>query len=77
MQTLTASQAAADKGARTWTYEAIGHGRFVVRPEGCLGTCGWDGGKPWAAQFVTGAAKASKLAATLTLAELTAKEQAK
>ena len=28
-------------------------GRWIVRPEGRLGTCGWIDGIPWTAQFVT------------------------
>lgn len=32
--------------------EQLSAGRFVVRPAGCLGTCGYQGGKPWQAIFV-------------------------
>ena len=28
-------------------------GRWIVRPEGCLGTCGYIDGKPWTAQIIT------------------------
>lgn len=27
--------------------------RWAVRPEGCLGTCGWKDGKPWTVIYVT------------------------
>lgn len=26
--------------------------QWVVRPKGCLGTCGWSKGRPWIAVFV-------------------------
>lgn len=27
-------------------------GRYAVRPEGCLGTCGWLDGKAWTVIYV-------------------------
>ncbi len=27
-------------------------GVWAVRPEGCLGTCGWVNGQPWTVQYI-------------------------
>ena len=32
--------------------ENLRDNRWVVRPGGCLGTCGWIDGIPWTADFV-------------------------
>lgn len=43
------------------TYEITQLGNSVcVRPEGCLGTCGWIQGIPWQAQFFKSTAAARR-----------------
>ncbi len=36
--------------------------KWVVRPEGCLGTMGWKDGVPWTAIFVTARSESQALA---------------
>ena len=36
-----------------WQAERLRGNRWVVHPEGTLGTCGWIQGKPWSVVFVT------------------------
>lgn len=33
----------------TYIAERLSSGRWCVRPEATLGTCGWKDGKPWTA----------------------------
>lgn len=48
-----------------WGYEQLNGNRYIIRPEGTLGTCGWIDGKPWSAQFVTGLRKAQRVVTEL------------
>ena len=48
-----------------WGFEQLRGERYVVRPEGSLGTCGWINGRPWQAEYVTGLHKAARRVAYL------------
>ena len=37
------------------------NGKYAIRPQGTLGTCGWINGKAWTVKFVTRLPKGIKL----------------
>lgn len=63
---MSAANTAPTANPRRWVAEQLRDNRYVVRPENCLGTCGWQGGRGWTAQWVTGRTRAEALAQRLT-----------
>lgn len=44
----------------------LGDGEYAVRPEGCLGTCGWKDGVAWEVQYVKAATEEEAINIALT-----------
>lgn len=48
-----------------WVVESLKNETYIVRPENCLGTCGWINGHAWQVQYIKGLHKACNVANSL------------